>query len=598
MNKKSLLSLCLSAGILTGVPAFNLASEVTTSGNPPASATALPAVAEPAPASAAPGPAAETVAAVTSDNARVTATSATENSEAAAVDPSSEADADPAVADADSETEPDAELSSDADVTPEETATATPEVYDAFAADPFTGSPLLRMKRRLEAMAATNGRMQKSAELALAVAASASENRYFRRNCEYLTRLIRRAPFPALASTLVFPEFLGIANELMLESTRAIINISIEDLQHNPQKRLKLLNELAGLHQLTGQIAQLQRKAMQNVKDLAASLTDQARRRAVGTPPADLLKKGISEISQLLDQAAGRWGALLNQHDHHRALFSGILDYLVSANDTLPAVRHAAQLNQMLRSLLDFKISLEDFYGHVSASPARLGDKQQTLSEKLESLAARSNQFRSRVAAFNGRFPARENDPAAAPAFSCADELTEIFSLLEKMQAAKIVTGLSQDNANQQSEVSSVTTAPGSETVTLTVPPKPANPIMPAAEPAETPPETKSAKEPEPTTISEIKSAYESDKNSGKETSATSGTSDKLLSEPAENRPEVKKSLLEELIVWLDGNPWPVLPEKNEEGPKDKSTNSDNNKDNEKAGKAASTPDSSSADSR
>ena len=84
MNKKSLLSLCLSAGILTGVPAFTFASEAPASGNPPASATALPAVAEPASVSETDlGPAAEKASFVASDAATTTAISAIENSEAA-----------------------------------------------------------------------------------------------------------------------------------------------------------------------------------------------------------------------------------------------------------------------------------------------------------------------------------------------------------------------------------------------------------------------------------------------------------------------------------------------------------------------------------
>lgn len=592
MNKKSLLSLCLSAGILTGVPAFTFASEAQASGNPPASATALPAVAEPAIASTTPGPAAETVAAATSDDASITATAATEinkatataktpeiirpdeageateaaagdlskktgekdigSSEAAdpdsansdpgtdadseaAVDPSAEENTDPAVTDTDSETDPDTELSSDADATPEATATATPEIYDPFAADPFTGSPLLRMKRRLENLAGINGRMQKSADLALAVAASASEDRYFRRNCEYLTRLVRRAPFPALASTLVFPEFLGIANELMLESTRAIVNIFIEDLQYDPQKRLKLLQNLAELHLLTGEIAQIQRKALQNVKDLAATMTDQARRRAVGAPPADLLKKTISEVSQLLDQSASRWNALLNQHDHHRAHFSGILDYLVSSNDSLPAVRHAARLNQMLRSLLDFKICLEDFYGHVSASPARLADRQQALSEKLAGLAERSNHFRSRVAAFDGRFPSRENDPAATPPFSCADELTEILSLLEKMHSARIMTGLAQADAGRQSEIPAATVS-GSDAAALIATP------TDSSEPG----------------IPKLPTAPEKPLKSAKTQSATSDSADGQIERVADSKPEAEKTLLEELVAWVDGSLWPL----------------------------------------
>lgn len=599
MNKKSLLSLCLSAGILTGVPAFTFASEATASGNPPASATALPAVAEPAPASATPGPAVGTVAAVTSDDTSMTATAATEiskstataktseitgsgkagdkteavagdvseknagssdseysdsetnaDSEVTVIYPRSEENTDPAVTDTDSETDPDTELSSDADATPEATATATPEIYDPFAADPFTGSPLLRMKRRLENLAGINGRMQKSADLALAVAASASEDRYFRRNCEYLTRLVRRAPFPALASTLVFPEFLGIANELMLESTRAIVNIFIEDLQYDPQKRLKLLQNLAELHLLTGEIAQIQRKALQNVKDLAATMTDQARRRAVGAPPADLLKKTISEVSQLLDQSASRWNALLNQHDHHRAHFSGILDYLVSSNDSLPAVRHAARLNQMLRSLLDFKICLEDFYGHVSASPARLADRQQALSEKLAGLAERSNHFRSRVAAFDGRFPSRENDPAATPPFSCADELTEIFSLLEKMHSARIMTGLAQADAGRQSEIPAATVS-GSDAAALIATP------TDSSEPG----------------IPKLPTAPEKPLKSAKTQSATSDSADGQIERVADSKPEAEKTLLEELVAWVDGSLWPLPAEedgKNDEEKDDK----------------------------
>ena len=550
MNKKSLLSLCLSAGILTGVPAFTIASEAPASGNPPASAVALPIIAGPAVAPAIPDPATATTAAATPDNGIAAVglnesdgggpgTSASDSADPGAetdtepgvsdsdseaktdsetVNPVSGTDTAPETADTDSETDTDNELSHETDVATEETATATPEVYDPFAADPFTGTPLLRMKRRLETLATVNGRMQKSADLALAVAAAASEDRYFRRNCEYLTRLIRRAPAPSLASNLIFPEFLGIANELMLESTRAIIGISIEDLQHDPQKRLKMLNDLAALHRLTSQIAQIQRKALQNVIDLTATLTDQASRRAVGAPPADLLKKEISEISQLLDQSAGRWNALLNQHEHHRAHFSGILDYLTSSNDSLPAVRHAAQLNRMLRSLLDFKVVLEDFYGHVSASPARFDARQQALSEKLESLAARSNQFRSRVAAFNGRFPARENDPAATPAFSCADELNEIFSLLEKMRSAKIATGLTQAHTDLQAQTSTVATATASDSE---------------------PPEIKTE-------------------------------------EPEADEPEIRKTLLEELVTWVDGTPWPIPPDEPGEGAEEKSTEGEN----------------------
>lgn len=619
MNKKSLLSLCLSAGILTGVPAFTFASEAPASGNPPASATALQAVAEPASVSETDlGPAAEKASFVASDAATTTAISAIENSEAADLDSISEVEADPELTNADSETDPDAELTSEADANPEEAAKAVSEIYDPFAADPFTGSPLLRMKRRLETLAGTNGRMQKSVDLALAVAASASEDRYFRRNCEYLTRLVRRAPFPAMASTLVFPEFLGIANELMLESTKAIINISIEDLQHDRQKRLKILSDLAELHQLTAQIAQIQREALTKIKDIAASLTDQAGRRAIGAPPADLLKKAISEVSQLLDQSAGRWEALLNQHDHHRAHFSGILDYLVNSNDSLPAVRHAAQLNKMLRSLLDFKISLEDFYGHVSGSPARLGDRQQALAEKLESLAGRSNHFRSRVAAFDGRFPARDNDPAAEPAFSCADELTEIFSLLEKMQAAKIVTGLAQADTAQQTEISEAAIASGSDIVALTdsseseVSKKPTahqkSPEPAATKQANGSETDKTAAKPKLPDKSEAAAAFsekeptdESYQASEKEKSATSELSENLTEELAVNEPEIRKTLLEELVAWVNGSPWPIPEEKNadedqEKNNKDKDVNNGNGKDIETTDKNHLTADSDSAE--
>ncbi len=379
MNNKLLLTFCLYAGILNGVPAASL--QETTPETHLYDGTA--------------SSAAELI---------------SETDDVAAV--ASETQIEPGSATADIET-------------------ATESLHlppDPFAADPFAGISLARMKRRLFSLAVTATAMQKTCDAALAVTANNSSDRFFRRNCELLTRVNRFLPFQALASMLIMPEFIAVADELFTRSTRSAINISVEEARRNPEMRLNRLKKLYEMNDIIGEIAELQSRTAAKISVLLAQLDRISSQRAVSAPPADLLKISGNHIRQLLSGWHKQWVGLLNQHNQHRLFLAGQLQYLLDAKNGIPPVRQAVHMNLIMRSLLDFKIYLEKFYSGLALSPAKTGDWQKELHADLEKLAGKS------ISATNGSaFPARDIDTHLEPVFSTDKELQNTFLLLKKL---------------------------------------------------------------------------------------------------------------------------------------------------------------------
>ncbi len=379
MNKKLLFTLCLYAGILNGVPAAALSeTEPGTHLSDAAAASATEEIAAP--------DALEAVA-----------------SETIISDPGS----------------------ATADI---ETATESLNLPpDPFAADPFAGISLSRMKRRLLSLATTATIMQETCNAALTVTADRSSDRFFRRSCELLTRLNRFLPVQALASMLVMPEFIAIADELTTRSTRSAFNISVEEARQNPKLRLNRLKKLQKMNEVVGEIAELQSKAAHKVNVLLEQLDRISSQRTVSTPPADLLKKSGNHIRQLLSSWQKQWIGLLNQHNRHRVFLDGQLQYLIAAGNEIPAVRQAVHMNLMIRSLLDFKLILEKYYANLAISPVKVSDWQKELHGELEKLSGK------KLTGLDSSFPARDAETRQEPFFSTDSELQETFVLLERL---------------------------------------------------------------------------------------------------------------------------------------------------------------------
>ncbi len=353
--------------------------------------------------------------------------------------------------------------------TPEETEVAEPAeetapavVFDPFAAEPFANTSLLRMKKRLQSLSETCFAHRKTADLALAIIAASSDDRFFRRTGEFSVRISRHLPFPSLAATLIIPEFLGVANELMIRATRTLINSTME-VRNEPLQHSDMLERLAIMSKLTSKIADCQRQIKTNISNLNRQLTKLNSQRFTPVPPGQILKNMNSSMLQLIEKYLSHWSGLINQFDRHYEYFSGQLRYLADSGASLPSVRQAAYLNLMLRSLLDFKVSLEKYYGQLSACPARVSEWQKVVHDEIKACSERNNRFNGRLDDFMGKFPDRDVEDRKAPDFSADAEIQNVFSLLEKMTQMVALT-----DEKKSTEVSANTEAgPETEKATL-----------------------------------------------------------------------------------------------------------------------------------
>ncbi|MDD3146984.1 MAG: hypothetical protein PHD82_06745 [Candidatus Riflebacteria bacterium] len=310
-------------------------------------------------------------------------------------------------------------------------------VYDPFAAEPFAGTSLVRMKRRLQHLAKTSFAMQKTADLGLAIVAASSDDRFFRRTGEFSLRISRHLPFSALACIIILPEFINIADELMIRATRKLINASTENRPNNRQQFSQMLDQLEAMNELAIKVAEHQRQVQMKLRDLIRQLVWFNDRRFIKTATGEIIKNSNSAIHKQIEKHLNIWKGLLNQFDHHQEYFSGQLKYLKEAGTGLAGVRKASHLNLMLRSLLDLKILVEKAYASFSGCPARAEEWQRALHTDLESQTLRSNRMKARINDFIGKFPARDIEESSAPTFSAEKELENTFDLLEKMATIK-----------------------------------------------------------------------------------------------------------------------------------------------------------------
>lgn len=406
MKLSYIKAFCLCAGILNGVPAPVFSAEVVSQKSEPLISAATASLVLQENDSARPE---EFLASATFNSDETLTASATPENAA----------------------EPTEKLEETEDTEPAEEA-APEAVFDPFAAEPFAGTPLLRMKRRLQSLSETYFALGKTADLALATVAASSDDRFFRRTGEFSIRISRHLPFPSLAASLILPEFLGVADELMLRATRTLITSLIE-ARVEPLKRRSMLEQLKKMSELTRKIAACQRLVQKNISDLVRQLSELNSIRFIPAPPGPIFKSSNASILQLIEKYLSHWNGLLNQFDHHQDFFSGQLQFLADASPALPAVREAVHLNLMLRSLLDFKVSLEKYYTDLSGSPGKMSEWQNRLNGEIASYSVRNNSFNNRVKDFVGKFPLRDSEDRKLPVFSADNELRSIFATLEEL---------------------------------------------------------------------------------------------------------------------------------------------------------------------
>jgi len=307
---------------------------------------------------------------------------------------------------------------------------------DPFKADPFAGIPLSRMKLRLNNLENLYFSAMEAADLSEAIVAALSENRFFRRNCEFLSRITRKHPFPVMAAMLIFPEFAGIANELLTSEIRAIIDTAAGELHLGTAERLQQFEKLATMLELSQSIALQQRLVYEKIESLEKELLQAVERRHISGSPAEALKKYHTELRLLTRPFKTNLAGLINQYDHQLKLFSEHLDYLKSSADKLPAIRISSQIARTLNGFGDFRTKLERYYSAAADLPTKLENLKTDFHNRLKAISQRNNRTKAHVEDLIGRFPERDTDLEELPEFTLAEELKTTFSLLQKLALA------------------------------------------------------------------------------------------------------------------------------------------------------------------
>lgn len=315
----------------------------------------------------------------------------------------------------------------------DETASPTtiiPPEPDIFT-EPFAGTTLSRLKRRLQNIDKAYGQARETSGLALAISAAESDDRYFRRNCELLVRVSRQQPLAAFAAMAILPEFSGVAEELLIGSVEQTIEAIGNESGKSLQQRELLLADLEKQLARSAKIAAIQRQAAEKIAGLISQVSLINRRRHVSRSPAGLLKSYNDDLLSAVLQQQKRMIGLLNQHGHHYDFCINQIYYLYTAD--VSRVQLAVRLNQILRSSRDFIEVLKDYHAGTAKAAEQIALLLERHQEGLTRLLKRHDSRTARIGDFMTHYPARDVSDIPEPQFKADKELSNTFILLREM---------------------------------------------------------------------------------------------------------------------------------------------------------------------
>ncbi len=329
-------------------------------------------------------------------------------------------------------TEADAEAKADAEPEPE--PEQVPEEPDPFAAEPYAQSSLKDIEEYFERYHELSEQSAEFSERALAIIAGSSEDRNFRRQCEFLTRGTGHNVYAVGLALIIMPRLLEVSNLIIENSIKTLMQTFTDELISEPLAREIRLSELGNHLDSQAGLATLLRQLSLKISNFCDHVELQSSRRHVQGRTPEFLRAANRDMIALLRQQRAKLETLLAQLDLHHQFCQVNLEYFLAVSDHAPAVMQGSQIGRMLRSCLDFAVSLRNYraeYGEFTHKFTILIETRQADVEKLVGNNSRRN---ARIAGFTGNFPARDRDDMPKPEFSAVETLQQIFALLDAMR--------------------------------------------------------------------------------------------------------------------------------------------------------------------
>lgn len=333
----------------------------------------------------------------------------------------------------------DIKLTDDTGDTEVDTATETepeaePEAPDPFAAEPYAQSSL----KDIEEFFISNHELaEKSAEFserALAIIAGSSEDRNFRRQCEFLTRAANHNVYAAGLALIVMPRLLEVSNLVVENSIKTLMNTFTDELISEPLARGIRLSELGNHLNSQAELAKLLRQLSVKIDDFCDQTELQNSRRHVQGRIPEFLRAVNRDMVVLIIQQREQLDRLLNQLDQHLKFCQINLEYFLAVSDHAPAVMQGSQIGRILRSCLDFAVSLRNYRKEYKAFAYRYSFLIKARLTDIEKLVGSNSRRNARIAAFTGNFPVRDRDEMPEKDFSAVETLQQTLRLLDAMR--------------------------------------------------------------------------------------------------------------------------------------------------------------------
>lgn len=332
----------------------------------------------------------------------------------------------------------DSELASDsadtgADAESETESEPEPEEPDPFAAEPYAQSSLKDLEKYLEHNRELAEKSEEFSERALAIIAGSSEDRNFRRHCEFLTRAAGQNVYAPALALIIMPRLLEVSNLVIENSIKTLMNTFADELISEPLAREIRLSELGNHLDSQAELAKLLRQLAGQIADFCDQTELQNSRRHVQGRIPEFLRAVNRDMAALLKQQREQLVRLLNQLDQHHSFCQINLEYFLSVSDHAPAVMQGSQVGRILRSCLDFAVSLRNYRAEYENFAHRFNILIEARQTDIEKLVGNNSRRNARIAGFTGSFPARDRDDMPEPAFSAVETLQQTFALLDAM---------------------------------------------------------------------------------------------------------------------------------------------------------------------
>lgn len=304
---------------------------------------------------------------------------------------------------------------------------------DTVAIEPFARTSIKDLRKHLAIIAELYLNTGEYRDLALALTAAESDDRVFRRTCEFLLREASLRALSPYSALLIFPRWLETANIIELDRLEKAIKDFASDMVRDPQARAALLHRLNENLKNSEALKALLRQVGNDINHFCKNSETQLKLRNIAGELPDFFKKQNRELLQIVLEQNSKFGGLLNQLDHHQVFYRKYLDFLQDANQKIHGSAAGVRLSRILRSCRDFRNLQLNYKEDLMESKEKLSKFIKQRQQSLQNLVSVHFRSSARIKDYSGRFPRRDVDPQSETVFSADEQLKRVFAILALM---------------------------------------------------------------------------------------------------------------------------------------------------------------------